>query len=89
MKENLVCLIMENLLSNVHHVYLSFILTNNKFKTIFLHVKGDTNLQQEETYAKINNSLGLNDEIGSTIGNKGSESNFVNGWLCGFMLVSA
>lgn len=39
----------------------------------------DTNLQQEETYAKINNSIGLNDEIGSTIENKGSESNFVNG----------
>lgn len=74
MKENLVCLIMENLLSNVHHVYLSFILTNNKFKTSFLHVNRDTNLQ-EETYAKINNSLGLNDEIGSTIEKNGSESN--------------
>jgi hypothetical protein len=59
---------MENLLSNVHHVYLCFISTNNKFKTIFFQLAcEDTNLQQEETYAKINNSLGLNDRIGSTI----------------------
>ena len=77
------CLIIENLLSNVHHVYLSFILTNNKFKTIFFHE--DINLQLEETYAKINNSLGLNVEIGSTIEEKGSESNSVKRFLTGFM----
>jgi aspartate/methionine/tyrosine aminotransferase len=33
--------------------------------------------------------LGLNDEIGSTIEKKGSKSNFVNGWRCGFMWWSA